>query len=123
MIYVLVTLFVILMVMISYIVILCIAKKRSVDANVDPAPADKERDQFLSFKVTLVILTQMFSWFPIIIATSLTILGQDIPETFYELAAIIFLPLNSILNPIFHSTIFKTCYTGLMAIKQYKFAL
>ena len=108
--YVLVVLAVLLLVMACYVTIVTVTKKRAVEANVVPTAADKERSQFLSFKVTLVILTQMLAWFPIIIATSLTLLGQDIPATFYELISIIFLPMNSAFNPVFHSTIFKTCY-------------
>ena len=63
--YVLVVLAVLLLVMACYVTIVTVTKKRAVEANVVPTAADKERSQFLSFKVTLVILTQMLAWFPI----------------------------------------------------------
>ena len=108
--YVLVVFIVVLIVMLSYAVILLTAKKRAREANVNPTEAEKERSQFLSFKVSLVILTQILCWFPIISTTIITLLGQNIAPGIYEVIAIISLPMNSILNPLFHCSFMKSCY-------------
>ena len=108
--YVFVVLVIITMVMVSYAVILYVTKKRAIENNGVEDAAAAERRAFLSFKVSLVIATQMICWLPIILATCTTLLGQDIPPEIYEVAAIISLPLNSLFNPICHSTILKKIY-------------
>ena len=108
--YVFVILVIISLVMVSYAVIIYKTKKSAVDVNaVNDAPA-AERRAFLSFKVTLVIFTQMICWLPIILATFTTLQGQDIPPEIYEVAAIVSLPINSLINPICHSSIVKKIY-------------
>ena len=108
--YVFVILIVIAMVMVSYAVIVYVTKKRAVNANAVEDVAAAERRAFLSFKVTLIIFTQMICWLPIILATCTTLLGQEIPPEIYEVAAIVSLPINSLFNPICHSSIMKKIY-------------
>ena len=111
--YVFVILVVVTMVLLSYAVIIYVTKKCAVDVNVKDDAAAAERRSFLSFKVTLVISSQILCWLPIILATFTTLLGQDIPPEIYEVAAIISLPINSIFNPICHSSIMRRMYTGV----------
>ena len=108
--YVFVILIIIAMVMVSYAVILYVTKKRAVNVNAVEDVAAAERRAFLSFKVTMIICTQMISWLPIILATCTTLLGQDIPPEIYEVAVIVSLPINSLFNPICHSSIMKKTY-------------
>ena len=100
-----------------YIAIIAITKKRRVHhANRASTAADRERRQFLSLKVTLVILGQMLCWFPMIIATTFTLFRHTIPQMYYELCVLIFLPMSSLLNPIFHSSILKQSYLSILQI-------
>ena len=57
----------------------------------------------LSRKVSLIISSQLLAWIPIIIATILSLADREIPPDFYEMAAIVLIPVNSLLNPLFHS--------------------
>ena len=57
----------------------------------------------LSRKVSLIISSQLLAWIPIIIATILSLTDREIPPDFYEMAAIVLIPVNSLLNPLFHS--------------------
>ena len=57
----------------------------------------------LSRKVSLIISSQLIAWIPIIIATILTLSNKKIPPDFYEMTAIVLVPVNSLFNPIFHS--------------------
>ena len=107
--YVFVILVIITMVALSYAVIVYVEKKRAVDVNAVEDVAAAERRAFLSFKVLAVICTQMVCWLPIILAVT-TLLYREIPPEFYEVAAIISLPINSMFNPICHSSILKKIY-------------
>lgn len=121
--YVFVILVIITMVMASYAVIIYVAKKRAIDGNAGEDAAAAERRAFLSFKVTAVICTQMICWLPIILATCTTLLGQEIPPEVYEVAAIISLPINSLFNPICHSSIMKRIYQYVKMQLQKTFVL
>ena len=57
----------------------------------------------LSRKVSLIISSQLLAWIPIIIATILSLADREIPPDFYEMAAIVLIPVSSLLNPLFHS--------------------
>ena len=120
--YVLVILVIITMVIVSYAVIFFVSTKRPVDANAVVDAAAVERRTFLSFKVTLVIFTQMICWLPIILATCTTLLGQEIPPEVYEVAAIVSLPFNSLFNPICHSSLMKKVYQYVKMKLEHVFA-
>ena len=108
--YVFVIFIIIAMVMVSYGIIVYVTKKRAVNVNAVEDVAAAERRAFLSFKATLVIGTQMICWLPIILATCTTLMDQEIPPEIYEVAAIVSLPINSLFNPICHSSIMKKIY-------------
>ena len=102
---------------ISYILIVCHAFKSSREiqevANIKPHNNDKD----LSAKVMLIIGSQLICWTTVI--TLMIIYGvsktSSATDLLYELTAIIFLPLNSCLNPIFYSSLYKL---GVAWIKQ-----
>ena len=89
---------------VCYIWIVFIRFKSAVHTASPAFRLKTQRDKRkLSRKVTLVISSQLLAWIPIIIATILTLSDKKIPPDFYEMAAIVLIPLNSLLNPIFHS--------------------
>ena len=83
-------------------------------AGIEGSSAEKkERENFMSFKVTTIIISQMLCWTPILIASVLSLLNVQMRGSFYELAAIVILPINSIVNPILYSTLFKIMFTKI----------
>ena len=97
----------------SYIIIAITTKKTEVPAQDNHAGSveNKERMQFLSFKVTIIIIAQIFCWVPILISSVLSLFNIEISSFLYEIAAILILPLNSVLNPILYTTLLKTSFT------------
>eukprot|EP00116_Pleurobrachia_bachei_P001698 sb/3461960/ len=89
---------------ISYLYIVAIQYK-SRPATVNPSfRAVKARENSaLSKKVTLIVGSQLLAWLPIIIATVLSLTGREISQEFYEVVAIVLIPANAVLNPIFHA--------------------
>ena len=63
---------------------------------------DKQKKK-LTRKVTLIVCSQLLAWIPIIIATIITLADRKVPITFYEIVAIVLIPANSALNPLFHN--------------------
>ena len=97
----------------SYIIIAITTKKTEVPAQDNHAKSieNKERMQFLSFKVTIIIIAQIFCWVPVLIASVLSLFNIEISSFIYEIAAIIVLPLNSVLDPILYTTLLKKSFT------------
>jgi len=61
-----------------------------------------------SSQVTVIIMAQIACWVPILIATALSIFyNVKISALFYEIAAIVILPLNSILDPILYTNVMR----------------
>lgn len=102
---------------VSYILIVIYAlnSSRAVQngANIQPPNNDKD----LGVKVMLMIGSQLFCWLTVTTLIVINGLSETSRPTdlVYELTAIVFLPLNSLLNPIFYSSLYKL---GLVWIKQ-----
>ena len=62
-----------------------------------------ERSKFLSFKVSIIIASQVACWVPIIIVSIINLWGVQIDGGFYEVAAIVILPINSLTDPILYT--------------------
>ena len=62
-----------------------------------------QENRRLTKRVTLIISSQLLAWIPIVIATLLTLGNKTVSLDFYEVAAIVLIPANSVLNPLFHS--------------------
>ena len=97
----------------SYIIIAITTKKTEVPAQGNEAKSieTKERMQFLSLKVTTIIIAQIICWVPILITSVLSLFDIKISSLFYEASAIIILPLNSVFNPILYTTLLKKSFT------------
>ena len=102
---------------VSYILIVSHALKSSRTvinvAIIQPPNHDKD----LGVKVMLMIGSQLLCWLTVTTLIVISGLSETSRPTdlLYELTAIVFLPLNSLLNPIFYSTLYKV---GLVWIKQ-----
>ena len=97
----------------SYIIIAITTKKIEVPAQGNEAKSieTKERMQFLSLKVTIIIIAQIICWVPILITSVLSLFDIKISPFLYEVAAIIILPLNSVFNPILYTNLLKELFT------------
>lgn len=97
---------VLVVVALSYIIIACTTLKTNNINNGEMT----ERAQFLSFKVTVIIISQFACWVPILVASGVSMFGVEINPTFYEVAAVIILPLNSITDPVLYTDILKNMF-------------
>ena len=65
----------------------------------------------LALKVSLMIGTQLASWLSFIgAAVYFQIVSDSPPSLLFEVLALVVLPINSILNPIFYSELYKNIY-------------
>ena len=67
----------------------------------------------LTIKVSIMIITQLASWTSLISATIYFqyIAKKDAPQALFEWFALVIIPVNSLLNPIFYSTLYKVVVT------------
>ena len=84
---------------------IAVIRLRSAAPSADKSQkaAKEKNNKKTSKKVALIISSQLLAWIPIIIATILSYCNQNVPQDFYEIAAIVLIPVNSLLNPLFHS--------------------
>lgn len=99
---------IIAIVSVSYILISVYSRKNQPQgaANI-PNTQAKERMNFLSVKVTIIIISQISSWIPVLIASALSLFNIDIHPIFYEYVAIVILPINSIADPVLYTSSLK----------------
>ena len=68
----------------------------------------------LALKVSLMIGTQLASWLSFIgAALYFQIVSDSPPLLLFEVLALVGLPINSILNPIFYSKLYKNIYSSV----------
>ena len=66
----------------------------------------------LALKISLMIGTQLASWLSFIgAAVYFQIVSDSPPPVLFEVLALVVLPINSILNPIFYSELYKNIYS------------
>ena len=94
---------------ISYITLVCNVYKTSQMAQQGAANRVGNNNTELSIKVVLVIGSQLFCWITVVILMAVYGLVKDVyaPDLLYELTAIVLLPMNSYLNPVFNSSLYK----------------
>ena len=94
---------------ISYITIVRNVYRTSQMAQQGAANEVNNKNTELSIKVVLVVGSQLFCWITVVILMAVYGLLKDIyaPNLLYELTAIVFLPMNSYLNPVFNSSLYK----------------
>ena len=94
---------------ISYITIVRNAYRTSQMAQQGAANQAGNNNADLSIKVMFVIGSQLLCWITVVILMAVYGLLKDIyaPNLLYELTAIVFLPMNSYLNPVFNSSLYK----------------
>ena len=98
---------------ISYITIVCNVYRTSQMAQQGAANQVNNNNAELSIKVMFVIGSQLFCWITVVILMAVYGLVKDIyaPDLLYELTAIVFLPMNSYLNPVFNSSLYRKIMT------------
>ena len=82
-------------------------KLRDLNAAQDPAVMNDEISS-MKTKIFLMIGTQLLSWMSFILsAVYYHFSGENPPPMTFEIFSLVVIPLNSILNPIFYSGIYK----------------
>ena len=94
---------------VSYIVIVVKHNKSSAIANRNQE--DHQQNKDLLIKVFLMIGSQLISWVSLMITANYFFGadGNSAPEYVFEVFALFVMPINSLLNPIFYSDMYKTC--------------
>ena len=115
-----------LLLIISIVYILILRKVRQSHNEIrNMAGPENQRDNSpgVTTKVLLMIGTQLLSWIPFIGAVIYyTIYSESVPKMVFEMNVLLVLPINSLLNPIFYSGLYRTLVkwikkgTGINAI-------
>ena len=93
----------------SYIIIL----KTSI-CKGSPRKNNQDSNEFyLRFKILVTITSQLIGSVPVIVGIAVSFSGYEMPHAYHEVIAIVIIPINSILNPILHTSIFKTAFESL----------
>ena len=103
---------------VNYIIILFIARKKSkINSN-----KDSTSKSFLTFKISMIISIKIITWSIIVIPIILFyVAGIVIEDTTYEAIHIMVIPLNSLLNPLFNTSLFQSliCFIQNYSSKLY----
>ena len=93
----------------SYISIVCHAYRTARNANQMAANPIPNSNNDLSVKVMLMIGSQLVCWITVMILTIVysSLTNLHAPQLLYELTAVVIFPVNSYLNPIFNSLMYK----------------
>ena len=95
----------------SYLVIVRkhFISRRAVDNTGGAMHGQNAEAPSLAFKVSLMIGTQLVSWLSFIgAAVHFQISSESPPPVLFEVLALVVLPINSLLNPIFYSELYKS---------------
>ena len=94
---------------ISYVSIVLHAYKTSKNANQMAANSPPNSNDDLSIKVILLIGSQLVCWITVMILTIVYSSFNNLhaPQLLFELTAVVIFPMNSYLNPIFNSFMYK----------------
>ena len=98
---------------VSYIVIVVKHNKSAAIVQNNQDEADQNRD--LLIKVCLMIGSQLVSWVSLMVTANYFSGGSSAPEYVFEVFALFVMPINSLLNPIFYSGMYKN---ALSFVKQ-----
>ena len=64
-----------------------------------------EQERTFMVRVSLIVVTDIVCWLPIIVFTYLSYLGYQIPDIIVPLSSIVLLPINSFVNPFLYSRV------------------
>ena len=96
---------------IGYILIFRQTKKSTtIIQTIDEKKANKKMQKMMK-RIVFIVVTDILCWRPVILMSMLSYQGYEMPDIVHPLSAIVFLPINSLLNPIIYSRLDK-------AIKQ-----
>ena len=93
---------------ISYISIVIHSYRTSRDVNQLANNPNQNNNNDLSMKVMLMIGSQLLSWITVMTLTIVySYIDAFAPQLLYELIAVLIFPVNSFLNPVFNSFLYK----------------
>ena len=76
--------------------------------------ANNNNTSQLTLKLSLMIISQLVSWVSFIATVIiLTCAGKNPPAKMFEIFALLVIPINSLLNPIFYSSVYKNIISYL----------
>ena len=116
------TTLVFLVALVSAAYIKIILKQREYSKAVAPLVAGAEGPDSvtsqLTLKVALIIGSQLISWIPFILSVLWFeyIASKPASELVFEIFALVVIPMNSFLNPVFHSKLYKKALKAVQAM-------
>jgi len=107
--YMIVIVSLLLVVSVSYVVIVWHTHKVSKNAQQNANNQVNNNTKVLGAKVLLVIGSQLICWITVMVLMIVYGMWTNkyAPDLLYELTAVVLLPLNSFLNPIFNSSLYR----------------
>ena len=80
----------------------------------------KDQSVSLTLKVFLMIGSQLVGWIPLIFTAVYYqyITSEPVPPMVFEVFYLVVMPVNSLLNPVFYSDLYKTVVQGLQQLKK-----
>ena len=105
----------------SYISIVIHARRSARNVNKMAANAAQSMNTDLSVKVMLMIGSQLACWITVMILTIVysTLVNSYAPQLLYELTAVVIFPMNSYLNPVFNSFLYKSIQSKVKWVVGY----
>ena len=101
----------------GYILINLFAKKNSRALIKEETPLGeklRERNQKLQRKISMIIVTDLLCWLPLTIVSCLHSSDVINASPYYPIISIVFLPINSLVNPVLYNEIFTQRIHGLL---------
>ena len=92
----------------SYILISIYAKTSSRVLTKEKTPTGekiRERNRKLQQKISLIIATDLLCWLPVAIVSCLHSANVFNATPYYPLISTVFLPINSVINPVFYNDV------------------
>ena len=104
-------LFCVLVILLSFLVITCVARQSSYRLRKNAVSCGKENPEMQqrSYKtqkiIAIIIITDLLCWVPFILAAALHSMGFMVDQKFYSSFSIIVLSINSLINPIVYGEV------------------
>ena len=88
----------------AYVIIVC----KAWGSKKDAGPHNNDSTSKLALKVSLMIISQLASWVSFIITVVIfEFTKMDPPVKIFEIFALVVIPINSLLNPVFYSGLYE----------------
>jgi hypothetical protein len=95
--------------------ILIFRRARNSKTSVQTADEERANKQIrkMMIRIVFIVVTDILCWLPVIIMSILSYRKYELPDIVHPLSAIVFLPINSLINPMIYSRLDKVIKRNL----------